>query len=365
MLYKSYDRILCKDNIIRFFDSYTYHHRNQNICPLSYFVKEAIELSRLSVELSTTPPTNSMELYNYKIRQKIINKQWKQQVSQQNFLEEVEVEEKETILSPSYIIPIIDFSDSMFDVLYTAIGLALKLSEFSFFKKKIMTFSSYAQWCNLENETCFIEMVKKIKQTNDNIHLNSNLFKVFELFLDSFLGQTDLQPYDISNINLVIFSNMFFDKDEFLHNDYEILIDNIKKLFHNVGMYSSFKTPFPIPNIIFWNLKFNNTQFVSLSNDTSCSMISGYSFNSFSNIQFLFNHIRNTTKFKQSHNPKDKSKHNSNNNNNNKSNKKHTYLHPTIIKKEQPLITPFHTLLLLLNNPRYDIMEFIVKGVRL
>jgi hypothetical protein len=53
-----------------------------------------------------------------------------------------------------------------------------------------------------------------------------------------------------------------------------VLFDSIKKMYEETGI-RLYNKPFKAPHIIFWNLRSTNG-FPSLSNDTNCSMISGY-----------------------------------------------------------------------------------------
>ena len=77
----------------------------------------------------------------------------------------------------------------------------------------------------------------------------ANFIGSFQMVLDSVI-KTNLSMKQVEKFVFVIISDMKF-CIEFGH---EKFYDKIKLLFQEAGLKSVFKTPFPMPHIIFWNV---------------------------------------------------------------------------------------------------------------
>ena len=84
----------------------------------------------------------------------------------------------------------------------------------------------------------------------------------------------NIQPEEVENLVLAIFSDMQIDCC--LTSDQKnTLYDNIKLMFNNAGLETSYKTPYNPPHILFWNLR--QTQgFPTSVTEKNVTMLSGY-----------------------------------------------------------------------------------------
>jgi len=156
--------------------------------------------------------------------------------------------------------------------LYSAIGLGLRVAEKSKFGKRVLTFSQQPTWINLENCKDFVECVAEIRKAPWG--MNTNFYAALDLILQSAI-KNDIHPDELKKTTLVIFSDMQIDQAE---DSKDSFFDNIKVRYREAGLKSIYKTPFPVPHIIFWNLR-TTSGFPSLSSTPNTSMISGSSAN--------------------------------------------------------------------------------------
>lgn len=178
------------------------------------------------------------------------------------------------------IIPLADTSGSMsFDnniPLYNAIGLSIRISEKTnpAFQNRIMTFSAYPEWVQLNENDTFIEKVKKV--SNANWGMNTNFYACMKMILDVIL-ENDIPPNEVENMVLAIFSDMQIDEADLkIMDDQKTLMDNINDMYKIAGLNSKWKKPYNAPHILFWNLRKTNG-FPCKSNENNVTMMSGYS----------------------------------------------------------------------------------------
>jgi hypothetical protein len=166
------------------------------------------------------------------------------------------------------ILPIIDLNQNNLS-LYNAIALSIIISQINHhsFRNRILTLNNNNQWINLDNEKNIVDIILKIYKTKKNN--NKNIYNPFNLLLN-IIQNNNIEPAEVENMQLIIFSNMQFNKI----ND-NTLIENIKNLYEKVGLNTIHKTPYKIPHIIFWNLEYNNN-FPILSRNTNTTMMSGF-----------------------------------------------------------------------------------------
>uniref|UniRef100_A0A6C0KQ40 DUF7788 domain-containing protein n=1 Tax=viral metagenome TaxID=1070528 RepID=A0A6C0KQ40_9ZZZZ len=221
------------------------------------------------------------------------------------------------------IIGIIDTSENLeADALNTAISLGIRISEKSYFKNRLITFSNNCSWINLENCNNFIEKVEYVIKES-TFGLNSNISCIFKTILDSIIKQK-LEPEFVENMVLIFLSNMQFDP---IDPKYKSIIEYIDNLYYETGK-QIWNIPFKRPHIIFWNLSSTST-FPALSINDNCSMVSGFNSN-------ILNHFTN--------NNYDINKNNINNNNN-----------------EIKNCSPWANLLKTLDNERYKFIDIFMR----
>ena len=196
---------------------------------------------------------------NYHIEKDLLNSQWRDNCKQQNA----------TSLGP--MIAMVDTSGSMNgDPLYCAIALGCRVAEKSILGKRIMTFSAYPTWVNLEQCDNFVDMVKMIKDANWG--MNTNFYAALKMILDAIV-ENKMEPECVENMVLAIFSDMQMDCA--CESNYSTLFANIERLYNETGIRVHGK-PYKPPHILFWNLRSTNG-FPTLSTQKGASMMSGFS----------------------------------------------------------------------------------------
>jgi hypothetical protein len=171
-----------------------------------------------------------------------------------------------------YMIPLIDTSECMTQnnnrPLYNAIGLGIRIAEQSKLGKRCITLSYKPSWVNLEHVDNFYDSIMSIKAANSTIHANISVS--MELILQH-IKETKMTNHEVSQLTLVVLSNMQFDRAESL-----IPIDvEIENQYEKVGIEIS-GIPYKPPRIIFWNLM-ETDGFPTVSFRPGVAMISGYS----------------------------------------------------------------------------------------
>jgi hypothetical protein len=190
----------------------------------------------------------------------LLNMQWNENSKQNNSL--------------GNVIAMVDTSASM-DCdnslpLYSAIGLGLRVAEKSKLGKRVMTFSAKPEWVNLDGLD-FVGMIEKIKEAEWG--MNTNFDAALDMILNTAIVN-NISPFEMQNFTLLICSDMQIDQ---CRTDYSgTMFDRIEKKYADAGINSVYKTPYPLPHIVFWNLR-STTGFPSLSSTPNTSMLSGNS----------------------------------------------------------------------------------------
>jgi hypothetical protein len=186
----------------------------------------------------------------------ILNSQWRDNASQNS--------------SFGKMIPMVDVSSSMDGKpLHAAIALGIRVAEKSIFGKRVLTFSAYPSWVNLEGKETFVEMVDELR--NANWGMNTNFYAALDMILDAIV-EAKMSPEDVEDIVLAVFSDMQIDHAD---NNSFTMYTQIKQKYEITGLRLHGK-PFKPPHILFWNLRSTNG-FPNLSSQAHTSMLSGFS----------------------------------------------------------------------------------------
>ena len=205
------------------------------------FTKQALELIR-------TP--NQIEI-------DLLNSQWRDNASQTGALDKM--------------IPMVDVSGSMDgDPLYVAIALGLRIADKSAIGKRVLTFSAKPTWVNLEGYNDFVSQVKVVKQSDWG--MNTNFYSALDIILDAII-KNKMSPEDVQDLTLVVLSDMQMDQGDSC--DKKALYNVMEDKYAEAGIRIHGK-PYKPPHILFWNLR-STSGFPSLSNQSNCSMMSGFS----------------------------------------------------------------------------------------
>lgn len=215
---------------------------------MAEFTKQALDL------LSCSKQTNSNDS-QYEID--LLNSQWRDNSSQTGAL--------------GNMIAMVDVSSSMDgDPLNVAIALGIRIAEKSALGKRVMTFSSNPTWVNLEPYPEFVSMVQVVNRAPWG--MNTNFQAALSMILDAII-QNKMAPEDVQDMTLVILSDMQIDKGDSCNK--ELLYREMELSYAKAGIRVH-GNPYKPPHILFWNLR-STTGFPSLSSQTNCSMMSGFS----------------------------------------------------------------------------------------
>jgi len=219
----------------------------------------------------------------------LVNEQWKDNSSETNEMSH-------------FIIPMSDVSGSMCDdemiPLYNSIGFGIRMSEKTHpdFRNRILTFSDEPSWFKINEKMTFHEKVIAMKSDN-NWGQSTNFYKALELILNVCL-ENNIPPTDVGKMILAIFSDMQINIAQGSSLNLLTMMENIKLMFSEAGMKSMWRKPYPVPHILFWNLRKTNG-FPNSVYEKNTTMISGYSpvlLNTFS--EKGFQELKNITPFK-------------------------------------------------------------------
>jgi hypothetical protein len=166
------------------------------------------------------------------------------------------------------MIAMVDVSSPMDgDPLCAAIALGIRIAEKSALGKRIMTFGAKPSWLNLEGYDDFVSQVNVIR--NAEWGMNTNFYSALDTILSAII-LNKMPPEDVQDMVLVVLSNMQMDA-----SDKWVLYDTMKEKYEVAGV-RAYGKPYKPPHILFWNLK-STSGFPSLSTQTNCSMMSGFS----------------------------------------------------------------------------------------
>ena len=159
--------------------------------------------------------------------------------------------------------------------MYNSIGYGIRVSEKTHpnFRHRIMTFSDQPAWFQFNEHMTFHEKVQIMKK-DTRWGGTTNFYKALELILDVIV-ENEIPPTDVEKLILAIFSDMQIDVAQRGVN-MNTMMENIKILFNEAGLKTRWRTPYPVPHILFWNLRKTNG-FPSSVYEKNTSMISGYS----------------------------------------------------------------------------------------
>ncbi len=170
-------------------------------------------------------------------------------------------------------IAFIDFSIDIDETaLFNAIGLACIIAQKSSFGMGVIIYSGNSKWVNLEfdGSISFVWMINQIKMASEEgfYRTSSNIYNAFDAILFAIRKNehtdSDINN-DISKINFIILSNMNFERDKTIMNDF--FGENIKNKFSVKGLKQ--------PYIILWNLGSSN-EFQILGTTEKMNLFSGF-----------------------------------------------------------------------------------------
>jgi len=201
----------------------------------------------------------------------VLNKEWKK-------LSEIIGDQK-----LSNMIPIIDMSflSKQSDSYYTAIGLAILVAERGL--NRILVIDNQLTWVNIEQETSFINAVKKIREdTTSRIHTVAETDKVIKTLVE-YIDESKLPNTKIKELRFVYF--LTDSKNENFHQE-------VIALFYNGGLTGTRNMAFPCPKMIYWNLSQTSGSLPCSVKSKNSILLSGHSANLIRNL-----YIKNTDSY--------------------------------------------------------------------
>ena len=172
------------------------------------------------------------------------------------------------------MVPLVDVSGSMSGTsMEVAISLGLLVSEITSptYRNRCLTFSQTPTWVMLDQSMSLDEKVQKMQHAPWGMNTN------FEAAIDKILQvaiKAKLKPEDIPD--LIVFSDMQFDQARSSHGRWETHHERIVYQFRRAGIKTCGEE-WPVPHIIYWNLRGDTTGFPAQADTPGVTMLSGYS----------------------------------------------------------------------------------------
>ena len=169
---------------------------------------------------------------------------------------------------------LVDTSGSMTwdnNPLPAAMGLGLKIAEVSTLGKRIMSFATSPQWVNFDDCDGFVESVAKLERVCADG--STNLAKAMELLAGACVDQ-NMSPATVGDLTFVLLSDMQIDEAD--RGAKHCLDSAIRDIFATAGMRSRYRSPYPAPHLVYWNMK-STEGFPTTSFSPNATMLSGYS----------------------------------------------------------------------------------------
>ena len=156
--------------------------------------------------------------------------------------------------------------------LCNAIGLGIRIAGLSseIFRHRLMTFGTVPEWLDLSIEPTFVEKVQRIARSSWSA--NADLYRALRLILSTLISSS-VSPRDAEGIVLVILSDMQIDRHG---NRASTVYEDITAVYCEAGLSSKYREAYPVPHILFWNLRSTNG-FPVLTEQSNVTMFSGFS----------------------------------------------------------------------------------------
>ena len=181
------------------------------------------------------------------------------------------------------MVPICDVSGSMTgEPMEVAIALSLLVSELSLIPDRFITFAADPQWHKLEPNSSLREKVRSAMKAKWG--MNTNFQKALELILDACV-EGNVPPIEVGQLSLVVFSDMQFDAavsgssygQTQPQGVWDTQYERLVKSFAKAGLASKWKEAYPVPQVVFWNLRGEIRDFPVHATTPGVACVSGFS----------------------------------------------------------------------------------------
>jgi len=189
---------------------------------------------------------------------------------------------EETKSSLGKMVPLVDVSGSMHGTpMEVAIALGILISEVAHpaVRDRFITFESEPRWIQLKSEMSLMEKVQKTQAAPWGG--STDLSKALHLLLKACV-EGEVPPEEIGDLQLVVLSDMQFNQ----HNGgyygqpvtpWDTQYQELVKAFAAAGKKSKYGVAFPVPRVIFWNLRGNTRDYPAEADTPGVDMVSGFS----------------------------------------------------------------------------------------
>jgi hypothetical protein len=220
--------------------------------------------------MSDSKSVSSMEI-------EILQSQWgsiKDNLREQLKQESFESGNSSTSVNLGKLIPLSDVSFSMNGIpMEVSIALGILVSELTHpqLANRILTFDTNPSWIQLNGSD---SLSTKVNQVMNSPWGGSTDFRQALHLILNVCESSKLNPKEIPN--LIVFSDMQFDEADDSQTPWETHYEQLVREFGEAGTRVCGQ-PWPVPNIIFWNLRGDTPGVPTNSDEPGVTMMSGFS----------------------------------------------------------------------------------------
>ena len=170
------------------------------------------------------------------------------------------------------MVPLCDVSGSMTGTpMQVAIALSVLISEVGAIRDRFITFSADPEWHTMQREWSLRQKVRNAMQAKWG--MNTDFQKAIELILNACIAG-NVPPEEIGELSLVVLSDMQFDSAT---QQWDTQYARLTKSFARAGKQSKWKRPYPVPRVVFWNLRGDTRDFPVRADTPGVDCVSGFS----------------------------------------------------------------------------------------
>lgn len=181
------------------------------------------------------------------------------------------------------MIPLCDVSGSMSGApMEVAIALSVLISEVSLLRDRFLTFSETPQWHAMEPGWSLRQKVQSAKGAHWG--MTTNFEKALDLLLEGCVSG-GVPPEEVGGLSLVVLSDMQFDaatstcygRRDSDRGTWATQYERLVESFRQAGLASKWGRPYPVPRVIFWNLRGNTYNHPVSASTPGVDCVSGFS----------------------------------------------------------------------------------------
>ena len=172
------------------------------------------------------------------------------------------------------MVPLVDVSFSMSGTpMHVALALGILISEMSVLRDRFLTFHEQPNWHQMQPGWTLQQKLQSASAANWG---GSTDFQRALMLILQACRAGEVPPQEIGELCMVVLSDMQFNEAT-MRNSWETQHQELVRSFKQAGLNSKWKTPYPVPKIVYWNLRGNTRDFVAEANTPGVHMVSGFS----------------------------------------------------------------------------------------